>query len=116
MEKVEFTAEQVKYLKEEWIASPERNFIEFANSLLKPETKFIDVRIEYDNDIMFDVSYLQNIIEKYRDVDFRNRFKVTELPEVFSRQDMIEFANYHHHVDETVETNINDWLSERKSK
>ena len=113
---MEFTKEQIEFIKEEWRNSTLGFAPEFLDSLLKPETKFIDVRIEYESDnFPLTADRVKSALELKYDITFRN-FKVKELPEVFSKKDLIEFANYHHHVDETVETNINDWLSERKSK
>ena len=119
---MEFTKEQIETAKKilesyRVVQNRHHNFENYLDSLLKPETKKIIVEIE-SNDCD-SIGILNRIFcgEKgLCDFTFENKWRATELPEVFTREDMIEFANYHHHVDETVETNINDWLSQRESK
>jgi hypothetical protein len=70
-----------------------KDLITNLDSLLKPETKFIDVRVEY-NDSEFGMS-AKAIQESISNFDTRNEYvtKVTELPEMFTREDMIELAS-----------------------
>lgn len=60
----------------------------------EPERKFIDVRIEYDNSsetIIVDERNLQTHFEIKTDL---KNIKVTELPEVFTREDMEGLARW----------------------
>jgi len=84
----------------------------------EPERKFIDVRIEYDNGVKLygeDISAIS--LERFFPDDFirRNQIKVTELPEVFTKKDMIEFAYKCRHLVEPPESRIEKFISERKS-
>lgn len=103
--------------------NPPRLFREYLHSLLKPERKFIDVRIEYQlNKFGSEVIlYEHNILECLTGEGYWSSvIKVTELPEVFSRQDMIEFAKesiYAHRNPDYIDIDyLNYFLSERKSK
>lgn len=112
MEKLNFTPEQIKYLKKKWNWSfTEKSYSAFLDSLLKPETKFIDVRIEYESLGGFDLkSYILNCFP------FANT-KVTELPEVFTREEVKLFTKYC--IDNGwihLEKALDNWLDERKSK
>lgn len=119
---MEFTKEEIetakklysKYRNQTAVDDGFTNFADWVDSLLKPKTKKIIVEIEVYGGSQ--VMFLNGIENALRDKYYNAAIKVTELPEVFSKKDLIEFTNYHHHVDETVETNINDWLSQRKSK
>ena len=97
---MEFTKEEIETaLKvfETYKINPGRSnsYNEFLSSLFKPETKFIDVRIEYQiNKFGSDVILYEHDIlgcltgECY----FSSVLEVTELPEVFTREDMIELG------------------------
>ena len=113
---MKFTKEQIEYLKTE--AKKETRVIrldEFFDSLLKPERKKIRVEIEYENYNPFPlsvgrISSALNIL-----FDDKRKISITELPEVFTREDMIEFAEYDWDGINT-KNNLDTWLSERKSK
>ena len=103
---MEFTKEQIETAKKilesyRVVQNRHHNFENYLDSLLKPETKFIDVRIEY---VPFKNAFdsIQNIYvsdvsrELRSNLNDKFNIKVTELPEVFTREDMIEFALYHY--------------------
>jgi len=84
----------------------------------EPERKFIDVRIEYDNRVkLYGEDITANSLERFFHDDFvrRNQIKVIELPEVFTREDMIDFAYKCRHLVEPPESRIDKFISERKS-
>jgi len=84
----------------------------------EPERKFIDVRIEYDNRVkLYGEDITANSLERFFHDDFvrRNQIKVIELPEVFTREDMIDFAYKCRHLVEFPESRIDKFISERKS-
>ena len=111
--------------KFEWYSSlatvviAESRLINFKDSLeieYEPERKFIDVRIEYDNSsetIIVDERNLQTHFEIKTDL---KNIKVTELPEVFTREDMIKFArltNGNHIA--MIPVTFEGFISKRKS-
>jgi len=119
---MEFTKEQIETAKKilesyRVVQNRHHNFENYLDSLLKPETKFIDVRIEYESDnFPLTADRVKSALELKYDITFRN-FKVTELPEVFTREDMIDFAQYNYeHSSISKVTNLDTWLSESKSK
>ena len=117
MKKQEFTKEEIETTKLMWNDyhkyTPNMliGFEVWLDSLLKPETKFIDVRIEYESLGGFDLkSYILNCFP------FANT-KVTELPEVFTREEVKLFTKYC--IDNGwihLEKALDNWLDERKSK
>ena len=118
MEKLNFTPEQIKYLKKKWNWSfTEKSYSAFLDSLLKPETKKIIVEIE--SNYCDSIGILNRIFcgEKgLCDFTFENKWRATELPEVFTREDMIEFAKIDHVRYCDIEPNLEKFISERKSK
>lgn len=98
------------------------SYNEFLSSLFKPETKFINVRIEY---VPFKNAFdsIQNLytndVKRALCSDLNSKFniKVTELPEVFTREEVIKFAeNYAVYGETSVKDYFNIYFSERKSK
>ena len=126
---MEFTKEEIKTAKtlyDKWASEKYTSptFKAFLDSLLKPETKFINVRIEYDDGIKLygnDLSakglecYLTN---SYTDSNTnKGQIKVTELPEVFTREEVLSLFNDYTCIPPCeVDNYMNDILSERKSK
>lgn len=124
---MKFTKEQIETAKE--LLKTYRNdsnvsvgFDGYLDSLLKPERKKIIVEIEYDKikgsfgrDLDITKINVENTMKKEFISDFN--FKITELPEVFTRENMIEFAEYY---SDDTEWNFNHsfdhWLSERNYK
>ena len=96
---MKFTKEEIetaKTLYDKWASEKYTSptFKSFLDSLLKPETKKIRVEIEYfkpDGCPDMQISYIKSKLEYFEKDDF---VKVTELPEVFTRKDMIEFGEY----------------------
>ena len=117
MGKQEFTKEQIEFIRNDFRESP-LSWDDYLDSLLKPETKFIDVRIEY---VPFKNAFdsIQNIYvsdvsrELRSNLNDKFNIKVTELPEVFTREDMIEFANIDHIRYCDIEPNLEKFISER---
>jgi hypothetical protein len=115
MGKQEFTKEQIEFIRNDFRESP-LSWDDYLDSLLKPETKFIDVRIECGKNADVDI-YLRNnnsLPSWLNDI----KYKATELTEVFSIQD-IENLKEHLRLEygsSRVTELINNWLSERKSK
>jgi hypothetical protein len=123
---MEFTKEEIKTAEKIWdeysnkenVQETVSGFRFYLHSLLKPERKKIRVEIEYDVTDKVEINLkgiyyaFKNSFSDYRDI------KVTELPEVFSREDMILFANYYYcdHTSTDQEQCLIDWLSERSSK
>ena len=79
--------------------------------VLKPERKKIIVEIEYDNNT--DVKDLIDYISYY---DIESKFKVTELPEVFSREQVIDIFDPSFTSKDYIDGLITKWLSERSKK
>ena len=113
---MEFSKEQVEYLKEEWTNSPERNFIEFANSLIKPESKKLRVEIEINTEKEISITKIENILNVY--CDRKDTFKVTELPEeIWTDHHMKLFALYYMpDCKHNLEDSFNNFKAERKSE
>jgi len=114
---MEFTKEQVEYLKEEWTNSPERNFIEFANSLIKPEIRFINVKIEYTGlESTLTESSIEKAIAQY--FDDKVTADVSYIPEgTWKDTDMIEFVRYFTGNDiDAIKNHFNNFKAERKSE
>jgi hypothetical protein len=123
---MKFTKEVIETAREvygTW-TSEKTAFISYLDSLLKPETKKIVVEIEYEPipDFITEEMAINLTVNDVRD-SLKSRMnkgfniKVTELPEVFSREDMIEFAQYNYeHSSISKVTNLNNWLSERSKK
>jgi hypothetical protein len=111
---MKFTKEEIETVKKiycNWNSKQWDYFCDYADSLLKPETKKIVVEIEYDErpDAKPNAQLIQ---EKIQTLMFN--FKVTELPEVFSRLDMIDFANYNSDYPEFLTANnLSRFLLER---
>ena len=120
MEKEKFSKEEIEtaqFLYDKWGSSKYTSptFKGFLNSLLKTETKFIDVRIEYESDASnSSLPLTANNLETHFDCATELKgVKVTELPEVFTREDMIEFANIDHIRYCDIEPNLEKFISER---
>ena len=119
---MEFTKEQIETAKKilesyRVVQNRHHNFENYLDSLLKPETKKIIVEIE-SNDCD-SIGILNRIFcgEKgLCDFTFENKWRATELPEVFTREDMIEFAKIDHVRYCDIEPNLEKFISERKSK
>jgi len=114
---MEFSKEQVEYLKEEWTNSPERNFIEFANSLIKPEIRFINVKIEYTGlESTLAESSIEKAIAQY--FDDKVTADVSYIPEgTWKDTDMIEFVRYLTGNDiDAIKNHFNNFKAERKSE
>ena len=115
-----FTKEELetvgKFIDEYTYYSPPICLSDYLDQCKKPERKFIDVRIEY-NDSEFGMS-AKAIQESISNFDTRNEYvtKVTELPEVFSREDMIEFANYNSDYPEFLTVNNLSRFLETRNK
>ena len=116
MKKQEFTKEEIETTKLMWNDyhkyTPNMliGFEVWLDSLLKPETKFVDVRIEYDEK-NGKVEYLLSALKVL------NFNSVTELPEVFTREEVKLFTKYC--IDNGwihLEKALDNWLDERKSK
>ena len=117
---MEFTKEQIETAKKilesyRVVQNRHHNFENYLDSLLKPETKFIDVRIEYESDASnSSLPLTANNLETHFDCATELKgVKVTELPEVFTREDMIEFANIDHIRYCDIEPNLEKFISER---
>lgn len=113
---MEFTKEQIETAGELYsiwnkgIGIPDsETFSEFLDSLLKPETKKIIVEIESEEQDLTP----ERILSRLKIYSFHN-LKVTELPEVFTREDIYEMFQYCIHKN-TINTCLNKF-SERKSK
>ena len=130
MEKEKFSKEEIEtaqFLYDKWGSSKYTSptFKGFLNSLLKTETKFIDVRIEYKPipDFITEEPFIDLSINDIRDslnkrMNKEFEIKVTELPEVFSREDMICFLiDYASSYDpDSAESCLRRFLSERSKK
>jgi hypothetical protein len=94
---MKFTKEELetvgKFIDEYTYYSPPISLSDYLDQCKKPERKKIVVEVEY-NDSEFGMS-AKAIQETISNFDTRNEYvtKVTELPEVFSREDMIELGN-----------------------
>ena len=87
------------------------SFPEWIDLQLKPETKKIFLEVEYEDHTNSVI--ILNVINSFGGV---NGFKVTELPEVFTREDMIDFALYHYNSKLcNMGTDFDNWLSEKKN-
>jgi len=111
---MEFTKKEIeaaKTLYDKWTLKTNTSvtFQGFLNSLLKPETKFIDVRIELDEN----VGTVENLLNTLRVL---NVISVTKLPEVFTREDMMEYGIFIFGHKYQEQKSIDKWLTERKSK
>jgi hypothetical protein len=90
-----FTKEELetvgKFMDEYMYYSPPISLSDYLDQCKKPKTKKIVVEIEY-NDSEFGISD-KAIQEAISNFDTRNEYvtKVTELPETFTREDMIKF-------------------------
>ena len=121
MKTEKFTKEEIETAKKVWDTfkvNPgcSKSYNEYLDSLLKPERKKIRVEIEYDNIeypiVAEDISDM--IISQF---NLRYNFKITELPEVFTREEVIKFAeNYTVYCETSVKDYFNIYFSERKSK
>ncbi len=116
---MEFTKEEIETALKTWDEYSdtlnELSYADWLNSLLKPETKKIVVEVEYD-DNEYGMS-AEAIYQSINSFDVRNEYvtKVKELPEVFSREDMIDFAEYYSDSDVwNLQIAFDNWLSERK--
>ena len=113
---MKFTKEELetvgKFIDEYTYYSPPISLSDYLDQCKKPERKFIDVRIEY-NDSEFGMS-AKAIQESISNFDTRNEYvtKVTELPEVFSRQDILEMLKDCLHSD-TINMCCDLFISER---
>lgn len=116
---MKFTKQQIetgKQLIESYKNRPviKMDFENYLDSLLKTERKKIIVEIEYDSDDSnWDKTELENVLSYYR-----GRCKVTELPEVFTREDIDSLTNYldrYSHLNSLLDLKT-EWLSERKQK
>jgi len=121
---MEFTKEEIKtallLLSEYEGNSLPINFEDYLKSKLKPETKKIRVEIEYDVTDKVEINLkgiyyaFKNSFSDYRDI------KVTELKDIWTDEDMIEFAkeciNAHRNPDYIDVDYLNDYLAGRNSK
>jgi hypothetical protein len=98
---MEFTKEEIetakkiyeKYITDKFNEKISSSYIHFLDLLLKPERKKIRVEIEYESDnFPLTADRIKGACELKYDITFR-KFKVTELPEVFSKEDLIELGN-----------------------
>ena len=85
----------------------------YLDSLLKPETKKIVVEIETGK--IFSVSDIKHALN-YRFSEKEYNFKVTELPEVFSREQVIDIFDPSFTSKDYIDGLITKWLSERSKK
>ena len=115
---MEFTKEQKELFQKaltEYRNSDFLSFADWADSLLKPETKFIDVRIEYDYDSSnSSLPLTANSLETHFDIatELKNT-KVTEL----HGDNFIDFGHYVlDHPEYLVENAYKNWRSERSNK
>ena len=122
MEKEKFTKEE--YIKAKQVLESFQkqatgySFSEWIDLQLKPETKFINVRIEYDaGKITFGMNdhAIRSILNCGCSDDKAN-WKVKELPEVWSDADMIEFAKFYMNHQHLVGHIMDNFKDERKSK
>jgi len=92
----------------------------------EPERKFIDVRIEYEEDrtfVVLTVDDLPKCLSSTTHFSTERNFKVTELPEVYTREDMEGLARWVEGKDDKdkdrfkniVDNFMRDKISERKS-
>ena len=59
------------------------------------------------------ISYIKSKLEYFEKDDF---VKITELPEMFTRENMIDFALYHYNSKLcNMGTDFDNWLSEKKN-
>ena len=106
---MEFTKEQIEFLKTKRKEYGTISGDGFFDSLLKPERKKIRVEIEVESDLTADG--LKDLLKSY---GFLKVYSVTELPEVFSREDMIDFGKYCAYT--VNPKSLDKWFSERNSK
>ena len=120
---MKFTKEELetvgKFIDEYTYYSPPISLSDYLDQCKKPERKKIVVEVEY-NDSEFGMSD-KAIQESISNFDTRNEYvtKVTELPEVFSREDMIGFIDFYENSrfegkSYDYETAFKIWLSKRK--
>ena len=116
-----FTKEELetvgKFMDEWKYYSPPISLSDYLDQCKKPETKKIVVEVEYkecEAGKWLRADYIDAILKEslsaYREI------KVTELPEVFSREDMIEFANYNSDYPEFLTVNNLSRFLETRSK
>jgi hypothetical protein len=113
-----FTKEELetvgKFMDEWKYYSPPISLSDYLDQCKKPKTKKIVVEVEYD-DSEFGMS-AKAIQESISNFDTRNEYvtKVTELPEVFSKSDMINFGMYNREdFYSDMGESFDNWLSER---
>jgi hypothetical protein len=111
-EKIETAEKLYELWAKEKYTSP--TFKSFLNSLNKPERKKIVVEIEYDdfNNNKIGVGDVKTAIENYSLSSHWN-FKVTELPEVFTREQVIGIFDASFTDKNYIDGLINKWLSKR---
>jgi hypothetical protein len=114
---MKFTKEELetvgKFIDEYTYYSPPISLSDYLDQCKKPETKKIIVEIEYKdfNNNKIGAGDVKTSIENYSLSSHWN-FKVTELPEVFSREDIMNLKMYMWiHSGNT--NDIDNWLSER---
>lgn len=122
---MEFTKNEIETSKKmfkDWFGEVEGvgNYLEYLDSLLKPERKKIRVEIEWDETGMDDITGNSISTLITRNHAKERNLKVTELPEVFTIEDIEDLKEYLYRktaYDKGFLHNvINDWFSERKSK
>lgn len=114
---MKFTKEQIEStikIYHAWDSKRYPDFSEYLDSLVKPQRKKIVVEIEAnDCDI---IGILNRILQGEKslcEVTSGYKWKAKLLPEVFSREDMIEFAKIDHVRYCDIESNLKNFLSER---
>lgn len=121
---MKFTKEELetvgKFIDEYTYYSPPISLSDYLDQCKKPETKKIVVEVEYkecEAGKWLRADYIDAILKEslsaYREV------KVTELPEVFSREEIVKLRDYiltgsHFHTE--IKKAFNDFLSERSKK
>jgi hypothetical protein len=116
---MKFTKEELeavgKFIAEYTYYSPPISLSDYLDQCKKPERKKIVVEIEYnDSEFGMSAKVIQEAISNFHT---RNEYvtKVTELPETFTREDMIEFLR-DSYSDVSYENAFDLWLSERSKK
>ncbi len=119
-----FTKEEIETAQkvyESYIHSGKINTLSFRNhliSLLEPKRKKIVVEIEYQARWDLNPDKIRDCMESnscYYDRKALN-FVITELPEAFSKSDMINFANYNSDYPEFLTVNNLSRFLETRNK
>jgi len=122
---MEFTKEEIETAESLWDDYYSSEFcgkLYFKDWLNKKriQIKKVILEIEYEHAYNMQTpmrkEFIFSAINNWDSIKSFKNIKVTELPEVFTREDMEDFARYRNYLVGKTEELFNKWLSERKSK